>query len=296
MRIPHPIPYQGSKRKLARAIVACFPERVDRLIEPFAGSAAVTIAAAHHQAAQRFVLNDANAPLMELWRAIIEQPHDLARRYEHLWHEQQGRERSYYDEVRAAFNRAHAPHDLLYLLARCVKAAVRYNAQGAFNQSADHRRKGMRPQTMRQQIVAAAHLLRGRVALAAGDYREALHLATTKDVVYLDPPYQGVWGLRDPRYIQGLACDAFVATLHDLNERSIAYIVSYDGRTGAKHFGQPLPGWLKLTHLEIDAGRSAQATLLRRSSRTIESLYLSEALVRRIDLDRALALTSCWLR
>ncbi|HEY0734661.1 MAG TPA: DNA adenine methylase, partial [Herpetosiphonaceae bacterium] len=101
MRVPHPIPYQGSKRSLAQSIVACFPAQVDRVIEPFAGSAAVTLAAAQRSAATRFVLNDSNAPLIQLWREIVEQPQDLARRYRQLWLEQQGRERDYYEAVRA---------------------------------------------------------------------------------------------------------------------------------------------------------------------------------------------------
>lgn len=285
MRVPHPIPYQGSKRNLARSIVGCFPAHVDRLIEPFAGSAAVTLAAAYHNAARRFVLNDANAPLIQLWREIIEQPQDLARRYEQLWLEQQGRERSYYEAVRAAFNQTQAAHYLLYLLARCVKAAVRYNTSGAFNQSPDHRRKGTHPRRMEEQIAGAARLLRERTMLAALDFRELLHLVTARDLVYLDPPYQGVCRQRDPRYLQGITFDALVETLHELNRRSIAYIVSYDGRTGGKHFGEPLSDCLGLTRLEIDAGRSAQATLLGRASRTVESLYLSAALCRNIDLE-----------
>jgi DNA adenine methylase len=291
MRVPHPIPYQGSKRNLAQAIVACFPAQIEQVIEPFAGSAAVSLAAAQRHSGPRFVLNDANGPLMQLWREIIEQPHDLARRYAQLWHEQQGRERDYYQQIRTAFNQTHAAHDLLYLLARCVKAAVRYNAKGAFNQSPDHRRKGARPLTMERQILAASRLLGGRTALMAVDYREALHLATARDVVYLDPPYQGVCGQHDPRYIQGLALEAFIAALDDLNRREIAYIVSYDGRTGNKRFGTPLPDRLELMRLEIDAGRSSQATLLGRASRTIESLYLSPALLSRIDPDRI-----AWIR
>lgn len=285
MRVPHPIPYQGSKRSLARSIVACFPAHIDRVIEPFAGSAAVTLAAAQRGAARRFVLNDANAPLIQLWREIVEQPEDLARRYRQLWLEQQGRERDYYEAVRAAFNQTHAAHYLLYLLARCVKAAVRYNAGGAFNQSPDHRRKGTHPQRMEQQILGASRLLQNRVTLTALDYRDVLPLATPRDLVYLDPPYQGVCGYRDPRYIQGVTFDALVDLLQDLNTREIAYIVSYDGRTGGKAFGRPLPEHLNLIQLEIDAGRSSQATLLGRTSRTVESLYLSAALCRKIDLE-----------
>ena len=42
------------------------------------------------------------------------------------------------------------PDLLLYLLARCVKAAVRYNASGEFNQSPDNRRRGMPPHDARK--------------------------------------------------------------------------------------------------------------------------------------------------
>ena len=49
MNVPHPIPYQGSKRGIARLILKYFPDDVDTLIEPFAGSAAVSLAVANHQ-------------------------------------------------------------------------------------------------------------------------------------------------------------------------------------------------------------------------------------------------------
>ena len=46
-RLPHPIPYQGSKRGLARRRLAVVGgQKFRRLIEPFAGSAAITITAA----------------------------------------------------------------------------------------------------------------------------------------------------------------------------------------------------------------------------------------------------------
>ena len=37
--IPHPIPYQGSKRRLASAILRYVPRGANRMVEPFAGSA-----------------------------------------------------------------------------------------------------------------------------------------------------------------------------------------------------------------------------------------------------------------
>ena len=152
MTVPQPFPYQGSKRKLAEAIIAWFPDDVETLIEPFAGSAAISIRAAYQRKGEKYILNDVNAPLMALWDRIIHRPDLLASQYERLWRAQQGHEREYYDRIRDAFNRTHYPHYLLYLLARCVKAAIRYNANGEFNQSPDNRRQGMRPGTMRHNI------------------------------------------------------------------------------------------------------------------------------------------------
>lgn len=281
-RTPHPIPYQGSKRMLAPLILRYFPAAPARLIEPFAGAAAVSIAAAHRGKVAGIILNDINAPLMKLWEAIIEQPDNVASAYEKIWNAQLGRERRYYDAIRDQFNETQEPHHLLYLLARCVKASVRYNSEGQFNQSPDNRRKGMRPDTMRWHVRAVSQLLKRKTRVSIGDYRETLQIAVPNDVVYMDPPYQGVCLNRDSRYMKGLEFEVFVAALVELNERGISYILSYDGRTGRRSYGKTLPKELELLRIEVDAGRSSQETLLGRSTNTYESLYLSRPLVERL--------------
>jgi DNA adenine methylase len=282
--VPHPIPYQGSKRQLASAIAQYIPPDAKRLVEPFAGSAALSIYAAQHGLINQFWLNDVNAPLIALWDAILRQPDMLAGYYAKLWQAQQGCERRFYDLVRDRFNRTHRPYYLLYLLARCVKASVRYNAAGEFNQSPDNRRKGRQPKAMEQDIRRVSALLKDKTLLTSGDYRKILKSVTEADVVYLDPPYQGVCATRDPRYFQGVDFDAFVEALEILNQRQISFIISYDGKTGTKSFGKPLPDHLKLERIELHAGRSSQATLLGRQADTYESLYLSPALMNRLDL------------
>ena len=228
---------------------------------------------------------------MDLWAAIIARSGSIALAYEKLWKAQLGREREYYDLVRSKFNETGKPHYLLYLLARCVKASVRYNSNGQFNQSPDNRRLGMNPKTMRWHIFTASQLLRGKAAVRIGDYREALKAAKPQDIVYMDPPYQGVCANRDPRYSNLLDFEPFVATLRELNERGISFILSYDGKTGEKSHGRPMPTELGLLRIEIDAGRSSQATLLGRNSNTIESLYLSPALMERIGTVNNIYLT-----
>ena len=71
-----------------------------------------------------------------------------------------------------------------------------------------------------------------------------------------------------------------------LNDKGCMFIVSYDGRTGNKVYGEPMPESLGLAHIEVHAGRSTQATLLGRDHDTYESLYLSPALAKAIALRR----------
>ena len=286
MKVQQSFPYQGSKRHLAPAILGYFPEGVAALIEPFAGSAAITLNASAQELAGRFVINDLNEPLMDLWRAIIDAPEKLARQYEELWKAQHDDRRGFYVTVREEFNRHGKPDRLLYLLARCVKAAVRYNADGEFNQSPDNRRTGMLPATMRESLMGASRLLRGRTDCASRDYKEVVAQATARDLIYMDPPYQGVCGQHDPRYLKAVLFEEFVEVLESLNARDISYLVSYDGRTGERVHGRPLPARLGLQLVELDAGRSSQATLLGRDEVTVESLYISPALAARLNLRR----------
>jgi DNA adenine methylase len=276
--IHHLVQYQGSKRNLAKSILRYFPKGVGRLIEPFAGSAAISIAAAAHGKAESFFLNDLNEPLSELLRLIVQFPEETASFYEEIWNGQEKDSVGHYYQIRDSFNTTKDPRLLLYLLARCVKGSVRYNSDGKFNQSPDKRRKGARPERMRSNLLGVSALLKDRTIFSSVDYREVLSVAEPGDFVYMDPPYQGVCSARNRLYFSGIEHDGFVRALEELNSRNIPYIVSYDGHRGGKTFGETLPDSLNLTRIELDAGRSSQSTLLGIDEKTIESLYLSQHL------------------
>ena len=80
--------------------------------------------------------------------------------------------------------------------------------------------------------------------------------------------------------------DEFAQVLETLNARDISYLVSYDGRTGDKVHERQLPKHLNPHLVELQAGRSSQATLLGRNEVTVESLYLSPALTDRLHIRR----------
>lgn len=284
MKIPHPIPYQGSKRNLADQIMRFYPDNFDRLIEPFAGSAAMTIASAFFFKASHFIINDINEPLMRLWDNIINDPTSIIKNYHDIWYAQLGNEEDFYYQIRDKFNESRKPEYLLFLLAKCVKAAVRYNLQGGFNQSPDKRRLGRNPQMMRDDILRVSRLLKGKIEMYSTDYSNILDLATNDDLIYLDPPYQGTGLNGGFNYSGNIEFNNFLVSLFELKDRGIPFILSFDGRTGEKTYGDPLPDNLNLTKIEINAGRSSQATLLNRKEITYEAVYLSPALVNKIDL------------
>lgn len=280
--VPHALPYQGSKRALAHAIVPLLPVDIDALVEPFCGSAAVAIGALYARATPRVMLSDVNQPLVGLWQQIIKDPGGLAAEYEQIWDGGIVDPARQYALVRDRFNTAHRPADLLYLLARCVKAAVRYNARGEFNQGPDNRRRGADPSRMRIRLHRTSAVLSGRSVVTAGDYADSLRTASPLAVVYLDPPYQGTSGPGERRYLSGLSREAFTAELQRAIEAGTSVIVSYDGSTGGRTYGADLPAELGLLHLHLLAGTSAQSTLSGEAQQTIESLYLSPALVERL--------------
>lgn len=288
MKTPHLVQYQGSKRIIAPEIVKFFPTSFDRLIEPFSGTCAITILAAAQGLCNEFWINDINEPLVNLMEECIKNPSRLVVAYENIWNGQfdEGENNvDYFYKIREEFNNgAKDPARMLFLLARVVKGAVRYNSNGELNQSCDKRRYGTKPNIIANNAMAISNLLKNKISFSNVDYKDVLSSAKKGDLIYMDPPYQGTSKsncIRDNRYIQGVDFDEFVEELKKLNARGIDYIVSYDGKTGDKMIGKTLPKSLELTHIYINAGVSAQATLNGKNEITYESLYASKNLMKK---------------
>ncbi len=280
--VPHIVQYQGSKRKLAEQILRHMPKRFNRLIEPFSGMAAISIAVAYRGMSDKFIINDINSDVVSILQSVVESPEELISSYTRLWNEQfsfNGGSEEHFYKVRNDFNKGDKKAcAMLYLLARCVKGAVRYNSAGEFNQSPDKRRNGTSPSSLSYNVRAISNILKGKTFFYSKDFREILDMAQKGDIIYMDPPYQGVSNVRDHRYIAGLSYDEFVIALKDLNNRGIDYIISYDGSLGEKKYGQDLPPELDLVRYDLNAGLSTQALYLGKKLNTYEALYVSSGL------------------
>ena len=279
---PHIVQYQGSKRNLAPQILRYLPKKFNRLIEPFAGMAAITIAVSSQNRADRYLLNDLNKPLVNILEESITNPQRLIDDYTKVWCEQltfEGGSVEHFYKVREDFNSGdQCAANMLYLLARCVKGSVRYSSSGMFNQSPDKRRMGTNPKNLARNVYMISNLLKGKTEFMSNDYREVTKNAKSGDIVYMDPPYQGVCTSRDCRYFSGIDFNEFVDCVEDLNRRGIDFIISYDGTCGDKQYGQDLPANLGLKKVMLNAGLSSQSLLLGKKETTREALYLSRNL------------------
>ena len=236
--------------------------------------------AAYKGLAKRYVIGESLEPIAALWTFILTEPERTARKYEAVWKKQKFEDLTYFNRVRHRYNGERDPVDLLYLICRCVKNAIRFNHEGKFTQSVDRRRLGMLPDKMRSAILGASQLLKGKTEVRVGDWLETTVDAGKTDFVYMDPPYLGTSIGRDRRYAEQMTRERLVEGLKSLRSRHIRFALSYDGMTGDKEYGPALPASLGLTRLLLHAGASSQATLNGLKADTIESLYLSPGLAK----------------
>ena len=183
----HPRPFlkwAGNKHRLLDRILPRLPAG-DRLIEPFAGAAAVTLAADY----PAYRLVDSNPDLIGLFRAVRDEGEPFLERARALFAD--GNRAETYYARRTAFNAETDPVEraalFLYLNRHGYNGLCRYNRRGGFNVPFG---RHARPYFPEAELTAFARRAREcPVELAVGDFEAELDAARPGDVVYCDPPY-----------------------------------------------------------------------------------------------------------
>ncbi|MDO5667010.1 MAG: Dam family site-specific DNA-(adenine-N6)-methyltransferase [Alcaligenaceae bacterium] len=177
--------WAGGKSKLAPFILNFIPEKHSgRLIEPFVGSAALSLAIDFDE----YVLNDVNPDLISLYEILQEQKKifiDFARS---LFTPENNQELKFY-ELRERFNAIEKGEEraalFIYLNRHAFNGLCRYNSKGGFNVPFGRYSKPYFPEAEMLGFLQKAD----RMQFMCSDFEFAMRLAEQGDVVYCDPPY-----------------------------------------------------------------------------------------------------------
>lgn len=177
--------WAGGKSKLAPFIQAHLPNQPrKRLIEPFAGSAALSLALDF----DAYLLNDTNADLIGLFQSLKQEKQAFIDYAKSFFIPDNNQESRFY-ELREQFNQSNETAErsalFVYLNRHAFNGLCRYNSKGAFNVPFGRYTAPYFPETEMLGFIAKSD----RIELMCGDFQTALNQAGCDDVVYCDPPY-----------------------------------------------------------------------------------------------------------
>lgn len=192
-----PLKWVGGKRWAAKHLAGLVMQRLTigaRYIEPFFGSGAVALAL---PTGTKMLLSDLCAPLMGLWWWIKNRPKDLDFAMGSFEEDWTINEENYY-RIRDAFNALpFSTKDplpaarFLWLNKTSYNGVYRENKAGKYNVPWGKKMTVNLPSF--EHIEALSHHLESAQILMGVDFEAALRQARPGDVVFVDPPYDGVY-------------------------------------------------------------------------------------------------------
>jgi len=175
--------WAGSKTSIVERIRQVLPAG-NRLIEPFAGSAALFM----NTDFPSYLLADSNAHLIALYQLLQKEGDAFIACCAALFTPGNNAPGAYY-ALRAEFNatrdRRRKAALFLYLNRHCYNGLCRYNASGGFNVPMGRYAKPYFP----AEEMRVFHERSQKAVFKAADFRAVMGEAVPGDVVYCDPPY-----------------------------------------------------------------------------------------------------------
>lgn len=175
--------WAGNKYQILDRIKALLP-RGNRLIEPFAGSAAVFLNTDY----ERYLVTDNNRDLINLYQ-MVKSGGDCFIEYCRGFFSKENNDEIRYYQLRDIFN---TTGDLklkaalfLYLNRHGYNGLCRYNSKGIFNTPFGQYHRPYFPETELRLFAEKAK----RAKFKTADFRDIMQRAKKGDVIYCDPPY-----------------------------------------------------------------------------------------------------------
>lgn len=183
MKIKPFLKWAGGKHKLAPFIQMQLP-KAKRLVEPFVGSAAVSLALDF----DAYLLNDSNPDLIGLYEVIKKHQYEFLVYAQSFFVPENNTEARFY-ELREQFN---ASIDIVeraaifvYLNRHAFNGLCRYNGKGFFNVPFGRYKSPSFPLDAMKNFIQKSH----RMTFICGDFETVFHEIQSDDAVYCDPPY-----------------------------------------------------------------------------------------------------------
>lgn len=175
--------WAGNKYRCLDYILESLPEG-NRLIEPFAGSAAIFLNSNY----QSYLLGEENRDLISLFSHLKEEGERFINYCQKLFNPQNNCEETYY-ALRHKFNGSKNSRMraalFLYLNRHGYNGLCRYNQKGSYNVPFG---RYVKPYFPRQEMLNFIQKSQSATFLHS-DFRETFKLAKPGDLIYCDPPY-----------------------------------------------------------------------------------------------------------
>lgn len=176
--------WAGGKHKLVSFIASHLPASRHRLIEPFAGSAALSLALEF----DAYLLNDTNPDLITLFQTLKNEKQafiDYVRQYFTGDHNQENHFYALREQFNHSDNLTERAALFIYLNRHAFNGLCRYNSKGQFNVPFGRYRAPYFPEKEMQAFIQKS----SRIEIQCGDFQTALQKAGDDDTIYCDPPY-----------------------------------------------------------------------------------------------------------
>lgn len=264
----------GNKQKQADAIIAHFPSVFGTYFEPFLGSGGVLGVLSPPRA----VASDGFLPLIEIWRALLQDKQRLKQQYADRYAliARLGKQKAY-EQVQNSYNAAPNGADLLFLCRACYGGVVRFRKIDGHMSTPVGIHDPMPPKSFAARV-DAWHARTSGTEFHHLDFAQAMHRAGDGDLVYCDPPY------RDSQTIlygaQAFSLGRLFDSIAGCKARGARVALSLDGTkfSGRRVCDIAVPHGLFLREVVISVGRS----MLKRfqmDGRTLEAHEVSDRLL-----------------
>ena len=261
--MPKPfLKWVGGKRQLLSQIIPLIPPETARLVEAFAGGAAVFFGTQFKTA----ILNDVNPELINCYYMLQQEPDLLIKnlksyRYDKdLFYQVRGWDRQ--PNWTAKYSEIERAARFIFLNRTGFNGMFRVNAKGQFNVPFG---KYTNPTICDEQGLIEASKLLQKAELRISDFDQVLQSCVSGDFVYLDPPYIPISASSNfTTYAnQGFDMDAqyrLAQAVKKLSQRNIAFALSNSFCTEVEHL------YSSFRLIEVQAGRSINAHAHKRGA------------------------------